>query len=71
MSNAFPIIAPNSILNNTPMDFLEHNSLYVVAIIAAVIWLGLFVFMFSVEKRVRRLEKETKNFAANSDRNVA
>ena len=39
------------------MDFLEHNSLYVVGIISAVIWLGLFSFMFSVERRVRKLEQ--------------
>jgi CcmD family protein len=40
------------------MDFLEHNALYVVGIISAVIWLGLFLFMFGVERRVRNLEKE-------------
>jgi CcmD family protein len=40
------------------MDFLEHNALYVVGIISAVIWLGLFFFMFGIERRVRNLEKE-------------
>jgi CcmD family protein len=40
------------------MDFLQHNALYVVGIISAVIWLGLFLFMFGVERRVRKLEKE-------------
>jgi CcmD family protein len=40
------------------MDFLEHNALYVVGIISAVIWLGLFLFMFGIERRVRNLEKE-------------
>jgi len=40
------------------MDFLEHNSLYVVGIISAVIWLGLFSFMFIVERRVRKLERD-------------
>ncbi|HZK76914.1 MAG TPA: CcmD family protein [Candidatus Kapabacteria bacterium] len=40
------------------MDFLQHNSLYVVGIISAVIWLGLFLFMFGIERRVRKLEKE-------------
>jgi CcmD family protein len=39
------------------MDFLEHNALYVVGIISAVIWIGLFSFMFSVERRVRKLEQ--------------
>lgn len=41
------------------MDFLQHNALYVVGIISAVIWLGLFFFMFGVERRVRKLEKES------------
>ena len=40
------------------MDFLEHHALYVVGIISAVIWLGLFFFMFGMERRVRKLEKE-------------
>ncbi len=40
------------------MDFLEHNALYVVGIISAVIWFGLFLFMFGVERRVRKLERE-------------
>jgi heme/copper-type cytochrome/quinol oxidase subunit 1 len=41
------------------MDFLQHNSLYVVGIISAVIWLGLFLFMFGIERRVRKLEKDS------------
>ena len=41
------------------MDFLQHNALYVVGIISAVIWLGLFLFMFGIERRVRKLEKES------------
>ncbi|HEY3876079.1 MAG TPA: CcmD family protein [Candidatus Kapabacteria bacterium] len=40
------------------MDFLQHNALYVVGIISAVIWLGIFSFMFGVERRVRKLERE-------------
>ncbi|HET6402299.1 MAG TPA: CcmD family protein [Candidatus Kapabacteria bacterium] len=41
------------------MDFLQHNALYVVGIISAVIWLGLFLFMFGIERRLRKLEKES------------
>ncbi len=40
------------------MNFLEHNALYVVGIISAVIWLGLFFFMFGMERRVRKLENQ-------------
>lgn len=39
------------------MEFLEHHALYVVGIISGVIWLGLFFFLFGLERRVRRLEK--------------
>ena len=38
------------------MDFLQNNPLYVVAIIAVMIWFGLFLFMLNVSKRVDRLE---------------
>jgi CcmD family protein len=40
------------------MEFLEHHALYVVGIISAVIWLGIFLFMFSLERRVRKAEKD-------------
>jgi CcmD family protein len=40
------------------MEFLEKNPLYVVAIIATVIWLGIFFFILRLDKRVSKLEKE-------------
>lgn len=39
------------------MEFLEHHALYVVGIISAVIWLGIFLFMFSLERRIRKAER--------------
>jgi len=36
----------------------EGNSIGVVALIAAVIWLGIFTFMLMVTKRVKKLEAE-------------
>ena len=42
------------------MEFLEHHALYVVGIISAVIWLGLFLFMLATERRVRKLEDSQK-----------
>ncbi len=52
------------------MHFLEQNSLYVVGIIAAVIWLGIFTFLFSIERRLRRLEKEEMIRKEAAPRNV-
>lgn len=40
------------------MEFLEKNSLYVVAIIATVIWIGIFFYVMRLDKRVSKLEKE-------------
>jgi CcmD family protein len=36
----------------------DNNSIGVVALIAAVIWLGIFTFMLMVSKRVKKLEAE-------------
>jgi CcmD family protein len=39
------------------MDFLQNHPLYVVGIIATVIWLGIFIFLMRLDKRVTKLEK--------------
>jgi len=40
------------------MDFLQNHPLYVVGIIASVIWLGIFIFLLRLDRRVKKLEKE-------------
>jgi CcmD family protein len=40
------------------MSFIEQNSYYVVLGITLILWLGLFLYMLSVEKRIKRIEKE-------------
>jgi CcmD family protein len=51
------------------MEFLEYNSIYVVLFITLVIWLGLGYFMWSIDRKVSKLEKivinqeETRNEA--------
>jgi hypothetical protein len=39
------------------MDYLQEHPLYVVAIIAATIWVGVFVFMMMLSGKVSKLEK--------------
>jgi len=39
------------------MDYLQGHPLYVVAIIAGAIWIGIFVFMLMLSNRVSKLEK--------------
>lgn len=40
-------------------DFLSDNSIYVVLIIALIIWLGVFLYLFSLEKKLNKLESIT------------
>jgi CcmD family protein len=39
-------------------DFLEKNAMYIVLLIAMIIWVGLFFYMFRLDSRIKKLEKE-------------
>ena len=39
-------------------NFLEKNSYYVVLIITLIIWLGIYLYMRSLDKKIGRLEKD-------------
>jgi len=39
-------------------SFLDKNSYYTVLIISLIIWLGLFLYMRSVSKRIKKLERK-------------
>ncbi len=39
-------------------QFLHDNSLYVVLGIALILWFGIGVYMFSLDKKVSKLEKQ-------------
>jgi CcmD family protein len=41
-------------------DFLSQNSLFVVLIVVLVIWLGILLYLFRIEKRIARIEQESK-----------
>jgi len=40
------------------MNFIEQNSYYVVLIITLIIWTGIFLYMLSIDKKLKKLEKE-------------
>lgn len=40
------------------MESLIQNSNYIVLAITLLIWLGLFLYMFSVDKKLKKIEKE-------------
>ncbi|MDX9758491.1 MAG: CcmD family protein [Bacteroidota bacterium] len=37
-------------------EFLEQNSIYVVMLIVLMIWTGLFVYLFRIDRRIKELE---------------
>lgn len=39
------------------MSFLEQNTLYIVLIISLMIWIGIFVYMLTIDKKIAKLEK--------------
>ncbi len=40
------------------MEFFQTNQLYVVLSIALIIWIGLFVYLFSIDRKISKLEKQ-------------
>ncbi|HMS63650.1 MAG TPA: CcmD family protein [Ignavibacteria bacterium] len=39
-------------------DFLETNSMYVVLFIVLIIWIGIYGYIWSLDKKVKKLETE-------------
>ena len=42
------------------MDFLSQNALYVVLVIVLVVWLGIFLYLSRIDKRLKALEDVSK-----------
>ena len=40
------------------MDILSQNSNYIVTGVTLILWLGLFLYMLSVDKKLKRIEKK-------------
>lgn len=39
-------------------QFLSENSIYIVMIIVLIVWAGIFSYMISLDKRIKKVEKE-------------
>jgi len=48
------------------ISFLENHSIYIVLVVVLMIWTGLFVFIFNLDKKVSRLESELNQLETNS-----
>ncbi|MCC6550636.1 MAG: CcmD family protein [Ignavibacteriaceae bacterium] len=42
------------------MDFLSQNAIYIVLIIALIVWGGVFGYLYVLDKRLQSIEKEMK-----------
>lgn len=42
------------------LDYLNQNPLYIVLAIALAVWLGIYVYLFRIESKVKKLEKELR-----------
>ena len=41
-------------------QFLQNNDVYIVLFIVLAIWIGIFLFLFNMDKRLKEIEKELK-----------
>lgn len=42
------------------LEFLNQNSLYIVLIIAMVVWLGIYLYLFRIDGKVKKLERDSQ-----------
>ena len=40
--------------------FLENNSIFIVMIIVLIVWIGIFAYLFNLDRRLKGIEKEIK-----------
>jgi len=40
------------------MEFLEKNAIYIVMIIVLIVWIGIFLYLWNLDKRIKNVEKE-------------
>jgi CcmD family protein len=41
-------------------DFLSQNSLYVVLLIVLIVWVGIFAYIFRLDRKISNLERRIK-----------
>jgi len=39
-------------------EFLSQNAIYIVLIIVLIVWVGIFLYMLNMDKRIKLIEKE-------------
>ena len=39
-------------------QFLQSNAIYIVLIIVLIVWIGIFLYLLNLDKRIKNVEKE-------------
>ena len=42
------------------LEYLAQNPLYIVMFVVLVIWLGIYMYLFRIESRIKKLEKSSE-----------
>lgn len=42
-------------------NFLESNSIFIVLVISIIIWIGIFIYIYRLDKKVKNLEEKFKS----------
>jgi CcmD family protein len=40
------------------INFLEKNDIYIVLVIVLIVWIGIFLYLWNMDKRIKFVEKE-------------
>lgn len=39
-------------------NFFQNNAIYIVMVIVLIVWIGIFLYMLTLDKRLKNIEKE-------------
>jgi len=42
-------------------QFLQNNAIYIVMIIVLIVWTGIFLYLYNLDKRIKNIENEFKS----------
>lgn len=51
-------------------EFLTHNQLFIVLIVALIVWLGLIIYLFNIDKKIAIIERKIQNMSNNNENKI-
>lgn len=59
MRNGWSSVEPLHTERNSLIEYLSQNSLYIVMLIVLVVWLGIYLYLYRIESRIKKLERKS------------